>query len=313
MEGADVAVVIVNYRTPELTARCLEFVDEAANGLEVERIVVDNASDDGSAVRLREARPDAKVVERPANDGFAAGVNAGFGASTAPVVVVLNPDTEPQRESIARLVEHLRTRSRAGVAAPLLTTPDGAVQRSAHRRFPSLLTVFVDFCVPLGYALALRPAWHPHELPEAATERGPAVEHVTGAALAIRRSAYEDAGPFDERFFLYLEETEWQQRVRGRGWAIEVVPGARVVHLTRAGASMTAITERYLPSIYRYMGMQGHSERAVDLVLITATALSRATLRAIAAVSPSRRAASLELLAFHRSVAQYVRARRARR
>ena len=312
MQEPDASLVIVNYRTPELTDRCLSLAGEAADGLVLERVVVDNASGDGSAARLRDRHPGLTVVEEPANRGFAAGVNAGFAATSAAFVLVLNPDTEPQPGAFRRLVEHLRRSEGTGVAAPLLQHPGGGVQRNAHRRFPNLLTLFVDFCVPLGYLLALRPELHPHELSEGETERGGAAAHVNGAALAIRRSAYEAAGGFDEGFFMYLEETEWQQRVHRSGWAIEVVPSARVTHLTRAGAGMAAITDRYLPSVYRYMALQGHRGRSVDLVLTVATAMSRATLAASARVFPSRRESALELLEFHRAVARWVKQRRAR-
>ena len=310
MQNLDASLVIVNYRTAELTDRCLSLAGAAPDGPLLERVVVDNASGDGSVRHLRQRHPDVTVIEQPANRGFAAGVNAGFSATTAPYVVVLNPDTEPEPEALIRLVDHLRRHPGVGVAAPLLLHQGGAVQRNAHRRFPNLLTLFVDFCVPLGYALALKPELHPHELSERATERGGEAEHVNGAVLAIRRSAYESAGGFDEEFFMYLEETEWQQRVRRRGWSIEVVPSARVTHLTRAGATMTEISGRYLPSIYRYMGMQGHGDRSVDWVLAIASALSRLFLAVVAGLFPSKRERSLELLAFHRSVSDYVKTRR---
>lgn len=310
MPRPDAAVVLVHYRSEELTDRCLALLDEASDGLAIERIVVDNASNDGSAARLRERHPEATVVERGSNDGFAAGVNTGFATSEAPYVVLLNPDTEPRPGAISLLVEHLRANPRLAVAAPLLLHSDGSVQRSAHRRFPGLLTVFVDFCVPAGYLLALRPGLHPHELSETATARGTRAEHVNGSALAVRRAAYDEAGPLDDGFFMYMEETEWQQRVRQCGWEIEVLPEARVVHTTRGGESMSAVTDRYLPSLYRYMRMQGHRELSVDVVLAAATSLSRLMLRAIAALSPARRQGALELLEFHRSVWRYVAARR---
>ena len=303
-------MVLVHYRTEELTDHCLSLLDEASHGLAIERIVVDNASNDGSPARLRERHPEATIVERPSNDGFAAGVNTGFAVSEAPYVVLLNPDTEPRPGAISVLVERLRSRPRLAVAAPVLLHPDGSLQRSAHRRFPNLLTVFVDFCVPAGHLLARRPGLHPHELPESVTARGTGAEHVNGSALAIRRTAYDEAGPFDQGFFMYLEETEWQQRIRRCGWEIEVVPESRVVHATRGGESMTAVTDRYLPSLYRYMRMRGHREGTVDVVLTAATLLSRVTLRTTATLFPSKRRDALELLAFHRSVGRYVAARR---
>ena len=308
----DASLVIVNYRTPEMTHRCLSLAADAADGLSLESVVVDNASGDGSVALLSERHPDATIISAPKNRGFAAGVNAGFAATSAPFVLVLNPDTEPHPGSFRRLIEHLHRSDRTGVAAPILHHPGGALQRNAHRRFPNLLTLFVDFCVPVGYLLALMPDLHPHELSVGATARGPAVAHVNGAALAIRRSAYEAAGGLDEGFFMYMEETEWQQRVRRAGWEIEVVPEAHVTHVTRAGAAMPEITDRYLPSVYRYMAMQGHGELIVSLVLAAATALSRLTLAAIACLFQSKRESTLELLAFHRSVAYYIRARRRR-
>ena len=310
MRHPEASLVVVNYRTAEMTDRCLSLAAEAADGMLLEQVVVDNASGDGSVAFLRERHPGTKVIEAPTNRGFAAGVNAGFAATAAPYVVLLNPDTEPQPKALVRLVEHLRRNPSAGAVAPLLLHPGGAVQRNAHRRFPNLLTLFVDFCVPVGYALALRPNLHPHELSERESERGGAAAHVNGAALAIRRTAYEAAGGFDEGFFMYLEETEWQQRVRRLGWSIEIVPDARVTHLTRAGAAMAEITDRYLTSIYRYMGMQGHGAHRVDLVLIVATTLSRVTLATIARLFPSKRERSLDLLVFHRSVSGYVMTRR---
>ena len=304
--------MIVNYRSADMTDRCLALLDDAAGDLDLERVVIENASGDGSAARLREAHPEATVVEQADNRGFGAGVNAGFAATSAPFVVLLNPDTEPQPGALARLVEHLRRNPDTAVAAPLLLHPDGEVQRNAHRRFPSLLTLFVDFCVPLGHLLARRPDLHPHELSEHATERGGSVAHVNGSALAIRRSAYEQAGGFDEGFFMYYEETEWQQRVRRRGWAVEVVPGARVVHARRGGSGMAGLADLYLPSVYRYMGLQGHSARTVDAVLAAGSALSRLMLRALGRLRPASRAEREDLLAFHREVWRYVRSRRPR-
>ena len=312
MPAADASLVIVNYRTAEMTGRCLALSADAAGDLELERVVIDNASGDGSVTALRERHPEATIVEQADNRGFGAGVNAGFAATSAPFVVLLNPDTEPRPGAIARLVEHLRTHPRAGVAAPLLLHPGGAPQRSAHRTFPTLWTLFVDFCVPLGYALALRPDAHPHELSERRTADGGAVAHVNGSALAIRRDAYEQAGGFDEGFFMYLEETEWQQRARRRGWSVDVVPEAEVVHVRRAGAGMAEITDRYLPSIYRYMELQGRSARSVDAVLALGSSLSRLTLAALARLRPSRRGEYLDLLAFHRAVWAHVKARRRR-
>lgn len=306
---ADAALIVVNYRSADMTHRCLLASGAAADGLALERVVIDNASGGDDVRALREAHPEARVIAHPSNDGFGAGVNAGFAVSTAPIVVVLNPDTQPQPRSITRLVEHLCRHPSTAVAGPLLLNPDGTVQRSAHKRFPTLLTLFVDFCVPLGHLLAVRPDRHPHELSEAKTQRGGAVAHVNGSAMAIRREAFDDVGGFDEGFFMYLEETEFQQCLHRRGWSVDVVPDAHVVHVRRGGAGMAEITDRYLPSIYRYMELQGHRTRTIDVVLGLGAALSRLTLAVLGRARPSRRAEYDDLLKFHRAVWGHVRAR----
>jgi N-acetylglucosaminyl-diphospho-decaprenol L-rhamnosyltransferase len=306
----EAAAVIVHYRTPELTIACLEALGPASMTLELETVVIDNGSGDGSANEVEARSPGTKIVRLPENRGFAAGVNAGFAQSAAPIVVLLNPDTRPEPESVTRLVEHLHAHPEAGVAAPILVNPDGSFQRSAHRRFPTLLTTFITFCAPFGYLFAWLP-WHPHELTEAESFRGGPVAHVTGAALAVRRAAYADAGPLDEGFFLYLEETEWQRRLRGTGWRIDLVPSARVMHLIQSGRSAAETpSPRYLPSLYRYMELRGVPENLVDVTLLAATSISYAYLWAAGRLFAQRRGASDRLLPEYGAYLDYVRERR---
>src|SRR5580692_6886136 len=113
MSEPDAAVVIVNYRSPELVERCLRSVQATAGDMRLETVVVDNASRDGSVERLRAACPAVKVLEMGANRGFAAGVNAGFRESRAEFVILLNPDTEVRSGALQALVACLRTRPRS--------------------------------------------------------------------------------------------------------------------------------------------------------------------------------------------------------
>jgi N-acetylglucosaminyl-diphospho-decaprenol L-rhamnosyltransferase len=286
----DGAVVVVNYRTPALVERCLESVYATCGELRLETVVVDNASGDGSVERLRAALPAATVLAMPENRGFAAGVNAGFRHSAAELVVVLNPDTEVRPGALHALLAHLREHPCTGVVAPLLEGPDGRPMPNGYRRFPGLLTVGLDLCLPVGYALAHAPALHPYAMSPAALRAGARPAHVCGAALAIRRRAYLEAGPLDEGFFLYLEETEWQQRVARYGWAIEIVPAARALHLVRGGGEEAlAPSPHFVTSALRYLHMQGVPVARSRAVLCLSLALSWATLRAIACL-PTKRA-----------------------
>jgi N-acetylglucosaminyl-diphospho-decaprenol L-rhamnosyltransferase len=286
----DAAIVVVNYRTPELVERCLRSVRATCGELRLQTVVVDNASGDGSVERLRAALPHATVVAMEENRGFAAGVNAGFRHCAAELVVVLNPDTEVRPGALRALLERLRERPRTGVVAPLLQDAEGQPTASAYRRFPGLFSLAFDLCLPLSYALAYAPGLHPYSLSPKALLAGRPVAHVCGAAMAIRRSAYEQAGPLDEGFFLYLEETEWQQRVAQSGWTIEVLPAARVCHLVRGGgAEALAPSPHFVGGALRYLRLRGVPSVLARAMLSLALALSWVTLRLIALL-PAKRA-----------------------
>jgi N-acetylglucosaminyl-diphospho-decaprenol L-rhamnosyltransferase len=309
-KDAEAAVVIVNFRTAELVVSLLRSIEPELGSVPLDLVVVDNGSGDGSVQRIHAARPEARIVQLPENRGFAAGVNAGFAATEAPIVLVLNPDVEVMSGAVRALVDHLRECPRAGVAAPLLLHPDGSLQRNGYRRMPNLLTLFVDFCIPVAYALEHVPWLHPHVLPAERLRRGGEVAHAYGAALAIRRDAYRDAGPFDEGFFLYLEETEWQGRVRARGWTIELVPSARMTHLVRGGGEAAqTFSPHYVRSAYRYFGLRGRAPGVVDAVFLAASLLSRAGLTAIAMV-PGKGARARRQRGAFAELAEIVRVRR---
>lgn len=287
---ADAAIALVNYRTPELVERCLASIRATCGNLSFETVIVDNNSEDGSVERLRAALPDASVVSMPSNAGFAAGVNAAFAHTQAELVVLLNPDTEVRPGALQVLLTRMHEHPRAGIVAPLLEGTDGKLAPNGYRRFPNLVTLTLNLCVPVTYALCYMPGLHFEAMPPAALLAGETPVHVTGAALAIRRLAYEQAGPFDEGFFLYLEETEWQRRVRQSGWDIEIAPDARVCHLVRGGGDEAlAPSAHFVKSAVRYLSMRGVPPAISRLAFALSLTSSWATLRLIACL-PTKRA-----------------------
>ncbi len=323
--SADAAVVIVHYRRPDLANACLRSLGAASRGLALEIVVIDNGSGDDSADELEPQTQNTRVVRLTENRGFAAGVNSGFEHTVAPIVILLNQDTEAEPEALTRLVDHLRSNPSTGVAAPTLLHADGRFQASAHRQFPNLLTTFITFCSPLADMFpamgrlrerarrALRALRHPHELADDESLHIAAVAHVAGAALAIRRAAFDEAGPFDEGFFLYLEETEWQQRVHAAGWRIELVPDARVMHLIQGGEATGVPSQRYVESLYRYMELQGVSDHMVDATLVAASSISCAYHWTVGRIFPTRRQTDDRLLRTYRGYVRYVLGRRRQR
>jgi GT2 family glycosyltransferase len=298
----DAAVVIVNYRTPELVERCLESVSAGCGELNLELVVVDNASGDESVERLRALPNPATVLSMPENRGFAAGVNAGFEHTSTELVIVLNPDTEVRPGALQALVAHLRERPRTGVVAPLLEGAGGQLAPNGYRRFPGLMTLAFDLCIPLSYALVYTPGIHPYVMSPAALLAGRPPAWVSGAAMAVRRAAYAQAGPLDEDFFLYFEETEWQQRVVDDGWAVELAPAARVCHLVRGGGEdALAHSPYFVSSALRYLRLRRVPVMLSRAVLASSLLLSWVALSLIACL-PGKRARAASQARAYRSL-----------
>lgn len=228
------AVVIVSYETRELlnTALC-SLRDALPSSASV--VVVDNASRDGSADMVVSEHPWAQLVPLPRNAGFAAGVNAGFAATDAPYILVLNPDVTVDRAGIDRLMATLDDNTDAAGASPLLVGPDGRVQSDLYRRVPSSSQVLLFWTALAPIARRIRPLrrrWLEHPLPQ---EHPAAVDQLPGGAILLRREALETVGPLDEGYFIWFEDVDWCYRARIDGWRLLVAPRVRFTH--QGGAS----------------------------------------------------------------------------
>ena len=221
------SIIIVNWNVRDLLERCLESIQRSAAGMAHEIIVVDNASQDGSAEMVRERFPRAILLENPSNLGFSKGNNQALAWSTAPYLLLLNPDAEIQGDGLPLMTRHMETHPEVGVLGPQLLNPDGTVQ-SSRRRFPTLATAFLE-------STALQ-EWFPRnsvlsryymlDLPD---QEEAEADWVVGACMMVRREAYQEAGPLDEGFFMYSEEMDWCYRIKGLGWKVVYFPCAKVI------------------------------------------------------------------------------------
>ncbi len=191
-----------------------------------------------------------EVIETGTNRGFAAGVNVGIGATTAPFVLVLNPDTEIWEGTLERFVKLAGERPRAGAIGPMIRNADGSVYPSGR--------VVPGTGVAVGHAL-LGPFWDANPFSQRyrmdgwdrSTERE--VDWISGSAFLVRRQALEEVGPLDERFFLYAEEVDLFKRLREAGWQVLFTPELEVLH--EGGVSTGRSRRMHLihsTSVYRY-------------------------------------------------------------
>lgn len=224
--GTDISVVIVSWNTREYLKACLRSV--YADQPDVEVIVVDNASTDGSADMVEHEFPQAKLIRNADNYGFARAANQGIKASSGRYVLLLNPDSKVCPGALKALVEFADSHAEGGLFGPKILNADGSLQSSC-RRFPSpqaalFRNTFLGRLFPKNRYVAeyLMAEWD-HSTPRE-------VDWLSGAALMLRRSMLDEIGLLDERFFMYCEDVDIAYRAKQAGWKAFYFPGATVVH-----------------------------------------------------------------------------------
>jgi N-acetylglucosaminyl-diphospho-decaprenol L-rhamnosyltransferase len=225
---------VVTFGSESVVGRCIASARACEDvGL---LVVVDNASPDGSAAAARAAGADV-VIENTANVGFAAAVNRGLRETSAPLVLLLNPDAFLEPSALAALLDALDGDRSAVMAGPMLRD-DGGVLAGA-RRF-STVTSRLLWHLPLPY----RPRWSTPEYRAVRPSDPPLpVDYLWGAALVCRRAFLDDVGGLDERFFLYSEDEDLGRQASARHARSLLVPGAVVSHIGGASTPDAALAQ----------------------------------------------------------------------
>jgi N-acetylglucosaminyl-diphospho-decaprenol L-rhamnosyltransferase len=183
---------------------------------------------------LQRAYPDVHVVHAPGNLGYARGANLGIAATRAPVVAVLNPDTRLDEGAGAAMLARLDSQPRVAACGPRLKNTDGTDYPGA-REIPGIGVAVMHGL--LGLWWPTNPFTRKYRQLDADPARPRAVDWVSGAALWLRRDALDAVGGWDERYFMYLEDTDLCWRLRRAGWDIAYEPAATVWHVQGASTS----------------------------------------------------------------------------
>ncbi len=265
------SVIVVNWNVRELLRACLTSVRRELEvaGLGVpanaEVIVVDNASTDGSVEMLRTDFPWVRLLANASNTGFGAASNQGLDLSGGRLAMFLNPDTELRPGAIARLLAFMDQREQAGCVGPLLLNPDGSVQPS-RRSFPRVSTAFVESTVLQRYLGGL-PLLRSFYRADTSEDQPQQVDWIVGACMLVRRSALDQVGGFDERFFMYSEEMDLCYRLRQAGFEVWFVPDAAVVHHEGASSAQDLFRRNinFHESRYRFFRKHHGAPAAIAL------------------------------------------------
>ena len=286
---SDISIIIVSYNTRSLLVACLRSIAATRGNLRLEVIVVDNASGDGSASAMGEFAF-AHVIANASNVGFGAANNQGVAASTGRYVLLLNSDTEIRGNCLEGMLSFADTHPAVAAFGCRVLYPDGTLQRSCML-FRSLtnLTLFATglskiFPRSRFYGRELMSWWTFNE--------ARIVEVIVGCFMLIRRSAIDEIGMFDERFFMYAEEVDWCKRLQNAGMSAMFVPDWEITHV--CGASTAPVARAMIPHLWgsTLKFIRKHHSGvyyAASVAVVACFFASRGTLLSLADIFDSRK------------------------
>jgi hypothetical protein len=224
----NISVVIVAWNAKHYLELCLESLEKAPPRRSMEILVVDNASEDGTAEMVEARFPYVKLIKSGENLGFAKGNNVAIRQCQGRYIALVNPDVIVFPGCLDALADFLDQNPKVGNVGPRVFEPDMSMQ-STCRRFP---TLWNNFCDATGLATRFKNSrffagehmfYFPHD-------RTLKVDVLVGCFSFIRRETFDSVGLLDEKLFMYGDDVDWCRRAWKAGWEVVFYPGARAIH-----------------------------------------------------------------------------------
>ena len=276
----DVSIIIVSYNGRDFLRRCLSSIYERTQGIQFEVVVVDNASQDGTPEMVASEFPQARLVRRSANAGFATAVNEGIRQARGEALWLLNPDTELDANVLPPMLAYLRAHPDIGILAPKLLDADGSLQRSC-RAFPGFTTALFNRYSLLTRLLPGNPFSKRYLMTDFDHGATADVDWASAACWLLPRATYEKIGPLDEGYFWSIEDVDYCQRVHRAGLRVVYFPEVAIRHHVGGSAATLpnrTIIERHR-GMWRYYVKYLRPRAAVVRPLVDALALGGIVLR----------------------------------
>lgn len=248
----DFSFAVVNWNTRDLLDACLASIYQVRGAFQIEILVADNASEDGSADMVRQKYPEVILVETGDNLGFARGHEPLFARSQGRYHVLVNSDVQLRPGCLEALDGCMRGDAEIGVLGCRLVDQAGRTQPGC-RRFPNLWFQLLD-ASGLNRVFPRSRFWNGYKMGDFDHEHDRAVDQVMGSLFLIRRAVVDEVGALDTGFFMYYEEVDYCLRAKNKGWKVFYTASASVYH--EGGGSSKAVRvatiRRTLRSMRRY-------------------------------------------------------------
>lgn len=275
----ELSIIIVNWNSAEYLCACLASIYSTGADVDLEVLVIDNASCDGCGKMVQRHFPQVRFLQSDKNLGFAAANNLAFAFSAGRNLLFLNPDTEVVGPALRRLLEALGSRPDAGIAGPRIVGPDFSTQGNCMRCVPALLNQMLDSSL----SRSIFPRWWGFDVVKHESHEPLAAEMVPGTCLMVRRKAFLESGFFNPAYFMYAEDVDLCCQARKLGWRSYYVHEAVVIHhgarssRQQRDEAFSAVLMR--DSVRKFF--KAHRGRSYAALYVAATALA-ATCRLLA-------------------------------
>lgn len=231
------SIIIVSYNTEELLSDCLESIAVAKRGLETETFVVDNSSIDKTVETVKQKFPWVKLIENPQNLGFSKANNIALNLAKGKYILILNPDTVLQKDTLFKMVEFMDNNPKFSMATCKVELENGKQDLDARRRFPTPWRAFCHFS-HLSKIFKNINFFSEYYMDDISQDQEHEVDACTGAFMFIRSNALKKVGFFDEDFFFYGEDLDLCYRFRQNGYKIVYTPITKIIHYKGASSGI---------------------------------------------------------------------------
>lgn len=236
------SIIIVNYNVRDFLHHALVSLQKAMKGIRGEIIVVDNASDDGSIEMIRKRFPSVQLIASRQNLGFAKANNIGLKLARGKFLLLINPDTLVQEDTLKVMLRFFEENPDVGLAGCKILNPDGTFQLACRRSFPRPWAAFTKMA-GLSSLFPNSRLFGRYNLTYLSPDETYELDAVSGSFMMVRREAYEQVGGLDEDFFMYGEDLDWCYRIQRSGWKNYYVHTTQIIHYKGESTKRSSLNE----------------------------------------------------------------------
>lgn len=274
------SIIIVTWNSQEFIEKCLKSIFDTKGSIDLEVIVVDNASQDATTKIIERFNPEVRLISNQANHGYAKGNNQGIEVSKGDYILLLNPDVELRENCLRLILDYMEKHEDVAALGPQLLNPNGTVQPSC-REFPTFFILLWEFS-GLSFLFPKSRIFGRWRMGYFDFQTPREVDQPMGSCLLLRRKIIQQIGIFDESFPIFFNDVDLCYRMKTNGGKVYFLPEAKAVHY-KGGSTRQAKPKMILSShisFFRFLskyktGVLNRILLCLSGILLFATALLR--------------------------------------